>query len=209
MADSQLDWPTLLREFRNLNGLKQAAAAERLGVSQATISRWERGAIEPTTAMRNRLFQALRHDLSPMHTRRWVSMFRQLPCPGAVTSEDGRLVASTGVVGAMAGVRRADIEGLHTNEIFVGEIVENAARVREAGVFAGQVVSMEACFRLEFNPEVKRGVQLNVHVLGWPRFDDGGEVFLVCQGAVVPKEHARRVRERLGGVSRFDYAMAA
>ncbi|MGD2132674.1 MAG: helix-turn-helix transcriptional regulator [Maricaulaceae bacterium] len=206
MADPNTDWPTLLREFRASNGLKQAAAADHLGVSQATISRWERGEIEPTTAIRNRIFKALRRARAPLSTQNWVRTFRRLPCPGTVTSRDNRLLASTGVVGAMVGVAREAIEGLQTDEVFRGDIVENRARVREAGMFAGEVASMEACLALEFNPEVRRNVRLNLHVIGWPHFSDDGQILLVCQGAVVTDERAREVRERLGGLSRFDLA---
>lgn len=36
-----------IRSYRKREGLKQAALAERLGVSQSTLSRWERGLVTP------------------------------------------------------------------------------------------------------------------------------------------------------------------
>lgn len=42
------DWRSLLRTYRLRHGLTQMALAELVGVSQRTISRWERGEDRPT-----------------------------------------------------------------------------------------------------------------------------------------------------------------
>ena len=44
-----------LRRFRRLNGVKQGHAAEMLGVSQGSVSRWESGAHEPEADHRERI----------------------------------------------------------------------------------------------------------------------------------------------------------
>ncbi|MGH6613951.1 helix-turn-helix domain-containing protein [Sphingomonas sp.] len=46
-----------LRRFRRLNGIKQGHAAELLGVSQGSISRWESGAHEPEACHRDRIIE--------------------------------------------------------------------------------------------------------------------------------------------------------
>lgn len=43
-----------LRRFRRLNAIKQGHFAELLGVSQASVSRWESGTHEPETIHRRR-----------------------------------------------------------------------------------------------------------------------------------------------------------
>jgi transcriptional regulator with XRE-family HTH domain len=48
-----------LRRLRRLRNMKQAHAAELLGVSQATVSRWERGLQEPGAAELDRLRRLL------------------------------------------------------------------------------------------------------------------------------------------------------
>ncbi len=41
------DWPSLLRSYRLRHGLTQLSLAHQIGVSQRTISRWERGEDRP------------------------------------------------------------------------------------------------------------------------------------------------------------------
>ena len=48
-----------LRRFRRLNMVKQAAIAERLGVSQGCVSRWESGAHRPDPAQRDRIVRLI------------------------------------------------------------------------------------------------------------------------------------------------------
>lgn len=48
----------LCREFRRRSGLSQRALAERAGVSASTVARIERGRLEPTLAMLQRLADA-------------------------------------------------------------------------------------------------------------------------------------------------------
>lgn len=51
--------PTLpLRRLRRLAGMKQAHLAERMGVAQSTVSRWESGELPPT-AEQTRTLQAI------------------------------------------------------------------------------------------------------------------------------------------------------
>lgn len=40
-------WAQLLRERREALGIRQIPLAERLGTTQSTVSRWERGEIPP------------------------------------------------------------------------------------------------------------------------------------------------------------------
>ena len=62
-------WGNRIREARKALGLSQATLAEKLGVSQPTINRWELGRVEPKTLHRvalARFFDITVDDLFPM-----------------------------------------------------------------------------------------------------------------------------------------------
>jgi transcriptional regulator with XRE-family HTH domain len=54
-----------LRRLRRLRGLKQGHVAELLGVTQATVSRWERGLAWPDEAHAARITQLLSQERAP------------------------------------------------------------------------------------------------------------------------------------------------
>ena len=59
----QLPIGKALRRFRRLRGIKQGHAAELLGVSQATVCRWESGELAPGTKSRVRIENLLRAEI--------------------------------------------------------------------------------------------------------------------------------------------------
>lgn len=48
MAPEERDYPTLVKEVRNQLGLSQEDLARELGVSFATVNRWENGQAKPS-----------------------------------------------------------------------------------------------------------------------------------------------------------------
>ena len=64
---SELPLGPALRRFRRLNMVKQSAVAERLGVSQGCVSRWESGAHRPDAAQRERIVQLISASVGNDH----------------------------------------------------------------------------------------------------------------------------------------------
>lgn len=60
-------WGREIRERRKMLGIGQIELAAHCGVSQATISRWESGAMAPRTAMQSRLVSRLAIDPVALH----------------------------------------------------------------------------------------------------------------------------------------------
>jgi transcriptional regulator with XRE-family HTH domain len=206
MAKPTIDWPALLREFRKVRGLKQEAAAELLGVSQPTVSRWERGLVAPTAALRNRLFKALRRERAPLDTLSWLATFRRLVSPAAVSTKSKVLQAVTAPFAKRIGVPANAIEGLSIAEVFGGEILDVVQRTRDEGACSGRVGCVEACVRFDIDPAIARSGGFSCHYVSWPHFTDDGEIVLVSQGRFIEEPEARAVRERLGGPVRYTLA---
>ncbi len=70
-----MEWALRIKAFRRVMGYKQSAAAEVLGVSQATLSKWEAGIYEPTLAAKSFIFKKLskdNHDAVLARTKYWI-----------------------------------------------------------------------------------------------------------------------------------------
>lgn len=55
-----MDYPKLLKEYREKMFMSQEDLAQKLGISYVTVNRWENGKFEPTIKMKkklNRLFE--------------------------------------------------------------------------------------------------------------------------------------------------------
>lgn len=50
-----MDYPKLLKEYREKVFLTQEEFAQKLGISYVTLNRWENGKFEPTMKMKRKL----------------------------------------------------------------------------------------------------------------------------------------------------------
>jgi transcriptional regulator with XRE-family HTH domain len=206
MTAQAIDWASLLLDYRKTRGLKQAAAAEDFGVSQATVSRWESGASEPAIATRNRLLRFARRRQLPLQTTRWAQTFRRIPSLGLVVARGNVVEVATTTLAMLFGVPGEALEGLRTQEILDGDAPEINARREEAAFFGGQVVSYEAAACTELNRRIGNAI-VYVHYLAWPHFGEDGEIRCVEQGVAVPRAEYLQIRRQLGGVIKASFAI--
>ncbi len=119
---SQVDtvWPRLVQRLRLTLNLNQTALAARLGVGQATVSRWERGLVVPELRMQFRLRDMLhRQELSitPEH-------IEALPIIAAIVDlrDLGSIKAASQSVATAYGYHAKDIRDVYVRPLWTRSI---------------------------------------------------------------------------------------
>jgi len=79
-----LSWPTKIKNHRQRHGLSQAQLAQMIGVSQRTISRWERGDDNPSISQQKRL-RDMGWKLPSEMMQNLASAITHCPAPRALT----------------------------------------------------------------------------------------------------------------------------
>jgi len=79
-----LSWPTKIKSHRQRHGLSQSQLAQMIGVSQRTISRWERGDDNPSITQQKRL-RDMGWKLPSELMRNMASAVTHCPAPRALT----------------------------------------------------------------------------------------------------------------------------
>ena len=130
------DFPAGLRRVRVSSGLTQSDLADMLNVDQATISRWERGAQMPDSAMQNRLRDLLFRGRA-ISDARLVHFVRSSQGLLALLSAEGKFVAIS------EGLRRIiPPERDSLRDIMTPTIEEFWDAANATGFFRGEVASI-------------------------------------------------------------------
>ena len=87
-------WSRLCRDLRQALNLTQSQMAERLGIDQASFSRWERGLTEPQYDMR-RLIQGLAQGQGLATLDNIVTAVRLSPFPMILVDRETRVIAAS------------------------------------------------------------------------------------------------------------------
>ena len=78
------NWPELVKQVRIKFSLSQSMLSELTGVSQKTISRWERGEVVPSRPDQNQLIEMMRRPTSNFMMT-MLSSVRHCPAPRALS----------------------------------------------------------------------------------------------------------------------------
>ncbi|MEM6495574.1 MAG: helix-turn-helix domain-containing protein [Pseudomonadota bacterium] len=78
------NWPELVKQVRIKFSLSQSMLSEMTGVSQKTISRWERGEVIPSGPVQNQLVEMLRRPTSNLMTS-MLNAVKHCPAPRALS----------------------------------------------------------------------------------------------------------------------------
>ncbi len=198
--ETHWEWTELLRAYRTSEGLNQQTAAAQFGVQQSTWSRWERGTVAPSAAMKNKLLQTLRRQ--PRSKSVWP---HQIPVdkwlyPGAVITKDGHIKTASAPLAHILDVPHELLTEAPLEEIVRGEALEIRDLNAPSGMFEGKMALVEICYFLEFAERFSNANPKYIHAIGWPLHNPDNTIDVAYQIKVIPHRDAREVQERLGGI---------
>lgn len=78
------DWPELVKQVRIKFSLSQSMLSDMTGVSQKTISRWERGEVVPSRTVQKQLIDMMRRPTSNLMTT-MLNAVKHCPAPRALS----------------------------------------------------------------------------------------------------------------------------
>ena len=195
-----IHWPSVIRHFRVSKGLKQAALADDLGVTQTMISRWEAGNADPSAKIRNRLFEMFwtMGSLGPQES--WMDRTRLHPSIiGVIDSQGRQIVASRGVLRSLD-VERHEVEDRLFSDMYSGDLIEIFENLKREGFFEGRISSAESVGKVEFKHLDGRVDTFWGHGLHRPIFMPNQQIHWLASGAAISEQAAMDVREKLGGL---------
>ena len=196
---STIHWPSVIRHYRHSKGLKQAAMAHDLGVTQTMVSRWESGMAIPSPRIQDRIFELYWQAHSSVPRAVWMERVGRHPSLVAVINAQGRVLrASQGLQRAL-GCRRHDLEGRFVHEAFSGDLVTLFDTLMASGFFEGRVASAESMDRVMFHGPGGEDRGARAHGLHRPTFLAGPQIVWLYSGAPVSRSVFEDVRTRLGG----------
>lgn len=192
-------WRGRLRRFRFSRNVKQSALAADLGVTQAMVSRWESGAVDPSPAMQARIERIIADQEEAVPLVDWRSYTAVFPGLAAVISQSGVIeTASRGLLAHMQRTRDT-IEGQAISDVFQGDLPELHARLDSIGFFDERHESVESADKYCFVDKNGCDASCWVHGLHWPHRGEDGKVRWMLSGARIDEAEYRELRALLSG----------
>jgi len=183
MKGFQVNWGMILTEVRQLHYLSQADLATLLGVSQATVSRWESGLDTPSQPKRQKLLALYRtakldrsDEIVSMRVRNafWPS---SLIGPGAVFLEINQAALKE------VGLPPQDLRGQPIYGMFGRAVDAVTEKWEESGIFRGEVSMTTSLNVLTIGAE-----PIYIRTLDTPHFTARGAIWCICDIQRISRE---------------------
>jgi transcriptional regulator with XRE-family HTH domain len=134
--------PSLVGEITSLRaklGMSQAEFAQRLGVSQTTVSRWESGRQIPESGVRIQLRELI-YQLSLSRGRRpEIALVEYSPFPMAIVSQDMRVITASDALLAHGNTARRDLNIDVARKRTSADMEQALSILRSSGFFEAKV----------------------------------------------------------------------
>lgn len=180
----------LIRHIREMLALTQQDLAERLDVSQATVSRWESGRSKPDMAARRRI-QGLARRKDERSDAALMRMVQQSPSMMGLFDMDMRVLMMSTAAARAHRVNLNEVVGFDYRTLFTDELEQAYNFASQAGFFAGQTLGIEICCRINGLKGDEFFVRANWHLLPRP---SGEDHVLVWNGHHLSREDYDTIR---------------
>lgn len=140
-----MDWKFTVKQLRRSLCLDQAEFAESIGVSQASISRWERGIDAPGKRARQRLLDYTKKDGRILQDSSMILQTRFTPFSAHVIDPKGRMLELSDACAKDFGYSRSELTSRDTIAGAFGELADELidALLWRSGLFKSGVVGIE------------------------------------------------------------------
>lgn len=143
----------IIRSVREMLGLTQQGFAERLEVSQATVSRWESGHTEPDPESRRRIHALAGRSTSTADAALY-RMVRRAPSIMGLFDLTMRVLAVSDMAAEVNGLEPSAVIGMDYRPLFTEEVAAAYESAVRQGFFTGDILGMDiACHARGLNGE--------------------------------------------------------
>lgn len=188
-------WASQIKRYRRLKGLTQTTLANCLGVTQATVSRWERGLQDPDISIQHRLRDELRTG-NPAQDRHLLHLVRCSPTMMVLMDQDLTLVAASSAAAAASEMSAPEMEGMCYAPMMTADLQEVFSHASDAGFFEGEVASI---FLPAMTPGLRRQELHLIANIHYAALADGTPLALV-NGRFVSSDECSAARRQHGVV---------
>lgn len=190
-------WIDMLRQYRRNNGINQSMLAEKLGVDQTTISRWERGCDIPGYAMQRRIRDLLRHEIDSRQELTLRARVRHSVWPATIVRRGAIFVECNESALREIGLPGDDLRGESIYGHFGPNTDDITERWERAGIFNGEIALTITINQLETGP----GRSVYLRTMDTPHITVGGEIWCVCELQRIAETTFSRLRSEFGGAT--------
>lgn len=187
-------WPDYVKALRGRLGLSQAVLAERLGVDQTAVSRWERGLDAPRASLRRRLLELGRGGAAARQDQVVRARVRNALWPASLVGPGAVFLEINPPALAEAGLAAADLRGRPIYGLFGPAVDEVTERWEKTGVFRG-----EMAMTISLNTLQSAEGRIFVKTFDTPHFTADGDIWCVCEIRRLNAEQYREEAARFGG----------
>jgi transcriptional regulator with XRE-family HTH domain len=191
-------WPRLLRSFRAREGLTQSAIADRLGVDQSTVSRWERGVDQPALAARRSLRDTFRMSFAGRQDRAIRSRIRHSAWPQTLLRKGAVFLEASSTLIIEARVPVPDLRGRAIYGVFGPQTDQVTEQWERSGLFQGELALCMTVNALEVGAP---GERIYIRSLDAPHFSSDDGIWSVSEVKQISRaEYDRFIRDYGGAM---------